>query len=67
MDDASYVRRLKCIGNLGLPGPTASDFQRLVTDEVLQSYSIEELHHHEGAAIFFADVVNGANVWMVER
>ena len=34
---------------------------------MLQGHAVEELHRDEGATIFFADVVNGADVGMIER
>ena len=36
-------------------------------DTMLQSHAVEELHHHEGTSIFFTDVVNRADVGMVQR
>src|SRR5579863_2647014 len=36
------------------------------SDEVLQSLAFEALHGDEGASVFFADVVDGADVGMVE-
>src|ERR1700733_3288616 len=35
-------------------------------DQMLQSYAIEEFHGDEGAALVFANIVNGADVGMVE-
>ena len=34
---------------------------------VLQRQAVEELHDDEGAAVFLADVVDGADVGMVQR
>ena len=42
-------------------------FQRTAGDRVLQGHAIQKLHGDEGLAILFADVVNGADVGMVER
>ncbi len=42
-------------------------FERPIQDRVLQGRAVKELQHHEGAAVFLADVVNGADVGMVER
>ena len=36
-------------------------------DQVLQRHAIQELHGDEHAAVFFADVINGADVGMVQR
>ena len=35
-------------------------------DGVIQGYAVEELHHHGGAAVFLADVMNGADVGEVQ-
>ena len=35
-------------------------------DQVLERGAVEELHDEEGAALFFADVVDGADVGMIE-
>ena len=34
---------------------------------MVQGHAFHELHDHEDAAFFFADVVNGANIGMVQR
>jgi hypothetical protein len=34
---------------------------------VLERGAVEELHDEEGAVVFFADVVNGADVGMIQR
>jgi len=34
---------------------------------VLESLAVEELHHHEGAGVLFADVLDGANIGMIQR
>ena len=33
---------------------------------MIQGYAVEELHHREGAAVFLADVMNGADVGVVQ-
>src|SRR5581483_6970640 len=33
---------------------------------MLQRHAVEKLHHHEHATVFFADVVDGADVGMVQ-
>jgi hypothetical protein len=35
-------------------------------DGVIQGYAVEELHHHEGAAVFLSDVMNDADVGVVQ-
>jgi len=41
--------------------------QRAAEDQVLQRDAVEKLHGDEKAASFFANVVNGADIGMVER
>ena len=36
-------------------------------DAVFQRRAVEELHHDEGPAVFLANVVDGADVGMIER
>ena len=38
----------------------------MIADEVFERLAVEEFHGDQGAAFGFADVVDGANVWMVE-
>ena len=33
---------------------------------MIQGYAVEELHHHEGATVFLTDVMNGADVGIVQ-
>src|SRR5262249_38396226 len=47
--------------NHQLPG------QRLARDAMLECASIERLHHHERSSLAFPKIMDGANVWMIER
>jgi hypothetical protein len=49
--------------NARFTGDNFGGIQRPAKDGALQGYAVEELHYHEGAAVFLADVVNGADVW----
>src|SRR6516164_5005208 len=40
--------------------------QRQTTDAVLQHHAIEELHGDESLSILLSDVVNGANIGMIQ-
>ena len=42
------------------------DFQRAAGDAVLQRQAVQKLHGDEGLAVLLADVVNGADVGMVQ-
>ena len=45
---------------------SASGIHRTVADQVLQSVTVEVLHGDERLAVLFANVVDGADVGMVE-
>jgi hypothetical protein len=67
MDDAGVVSGVECIGSVDADFEEAVEFERVRGDEVLESGAVEKFHGDEGAAIVLADVVDGANVWMIER
>ena len=67
VNDPLGVRGIEGVGNLDGDGKKLVPFQRTPLDHVLEGHAIEKLHHHEGAAIFFADVVDRTDVGMVER
>ena len=67
MHDAFAVRRIERIGNLNRQWQQLFRFHRPAGDQVLQGHAVEELHDHEGSAIFLADVMDGADVGMIER
>ena len=39
--------------------------QRMAADSILQRGSVQELHHHEGKSLVFADVMNCADIGMI--
>src|SRR5205814_8144661 len=45
----------------------ATGIEWTALDLVLQSKAVEELHRDKGAALLFADIVDGADVGMIER
>ena len=42
-------------------------FQRCAGHITLQRLPFEELHNDKGLAVFFADIVNGADIRMIDR
>jgi hypothetical protein len=66
VDDAFGVGGIESFGDLNGNVEETLEFNWLAIDDVLEGGSIEEFHGDEGATVFFADVVDGANVWMVE-
>jgi len=66
MDDVSGVGGFERVGNLDTPIQHLLDHKRLATDAVLQCLAFEKLHGDERDPVRFANVINGANVRMVQ-
>jgi len=66
MDDAFGVRRIESVGNLGSQVQHLLQRKWLAPDTVLKRYAIQELHDYESKTVLFADVVNRADVRMIE-
>jgi hypothetical protein len=66
MDDALVVSRIEGIGNFDGQGEDGRGFHRASGDLVLQRRALEKLHGNEGLAVLLADVVNRADVGMVQ-
>ena len=66
MDDAFGVGSVESIGNLDSDGEQRLQIHRTVADQVLQGVAVEELHGDERLAVLVADVVDGADIGMVE-
>src|SRR5580700_6931088 len=66
MNDAASVGRVEGIGNLDAQGQDGLQVHGTAADQVLERGAVEELHDEEGAALFFADVVDGADVGMIQ-
>src|SRR5579862_4948980 len=67
MNDAFGVSGVERVGDVDADIEKAIDFERRADDNVLESRTFHELHDDEGAAVVFLNVVNGADVGMVER
>src|SRR3990172_4461158 len=66
VEDARGVSGIERVGGLdrNLDDPTG--VQRPLVDELLEGLPLHELHHDEGAAVVLSDVVDGADVRVVE-
>ena len=64
--DPFRVGGVQGVSDLNGDGKKLFPFQGTPLDHVLQGHAVEKLHHHEGAAVFFANVVDGTDVGMVE-
>jgi len=60
------VRDIEGIGNFERDRNQLIELQRPAGDAVLERNAFEQLHHDKGAAIVLADLVNRANVGMVQ-
>ncbi len=67
VDDPGVVRRLESVGDLDRRRQQQVDIERVPSNTVLQRCPFEAFHHQERAAVLFADVMNGADVGVVQR
>ena len=66
VDDPGGVRRLERIGDLDRECQQQVDVERAPGDTMLQRRPVEELHDQERAAVLFADIVDGADVCVIQ-
>src|SRR6202022_4406942 len=66
VDDALRVSRIEGIGDLEGDLQQPLQFDWASSDEMLESRAVQIFHGDEGAASLLADVVNNADVGMVE-
>ena len=67
VDDPRGVRRLQRVDDLEGKPQQYVYVERPVRDSMLQRRAVEELHDDERAAGMIADVVNGADVRVIQR
>ena len=67
MDDAFRLRRIQRVRHFDSEGENRLQRQGHAADPVLEGDSLEQLHRDEGMAVRFINVMNGADVGMVER
>ena len=66
VDDAFGVGGVEGIGNVDGDFEKRIEFEGAAGDGVLEGFAFEAFHGDEGAAVFFADVVDGADVGVIE-
>src|ERR1022692_1689175 len=66
MNDALGVGRVECVGDFDGYGKQHFGFHRPPPDSMLQSQTIEELHGNEGMTLVLANVMNGADIRMIQ-
>ena len=68
MNDALRVRGIETRRRSESLFPAASSTgERLTRDAMLQRLALQQLHRDEGAAFVFANFVNRADIWMIQR
>jgi hypothetical protein len=67
VNDAGVVSSVERVGGVDADFEEAVEFERIRGDDVFESCAIEKFHGDEGAAVVFADVMDGADVGMVQR
>jgi len=67
MDDASVVSGVESVGAVDTDFEEAFEFERVRGDDVLERGAVEKFHGDEGATVFFTDVVDGADVRVIQR
>src|ERR1700732_1932463 len=66
MDDSFGMRRIQCVRNLDSQLQHLLKRQRLAGDAFLQRLPVETLHRNKRLTAVFPDLVDGANVRMVQ-
>src|SRR5271167_1388838 len=67
MDDVVLVRRIECLSDLDGNVEQLVSLERLVLDHVVERLPLEQLHDDHPIFVMLLDVVDGANIWMVQR
>src|ERR1700722_2945654 len=67
VNNAAGVGRIEPIGNLYAQIEQLSNLKWTALDQVLQGRTFEILHGDEGLTLLLADIVDGADVGMVQR
>src|ERR1700683_4981893 len=67
MDDSLTVGGAECVGNLGAPFEHFVERQRLAGDAMLERGAFHEFHGNKQLAVLLADLVDGADVGMIQR
>ena len=66
MDDALAVRGVERVGDFDCEIEERIQFERPAPDVVVERNTLHEFHHNEGAAFEIAEVMDGADIGMIE-
>ena len=64
---ALAMGRIERFGNLNSQPEHLFQFQRTARDQVLEGDAVQIFHDDVGLAVQLADVMDGADIWMVQR
>jgi len=67
MQDALGVGGVERVSDVDADVQQAVEFQRRTVDQVFERGAFHELHNQECAAIFFADIVDSADIGVIQR
>src|SRR5215472_5087196 len=67
MNDPRRVRSIECVGNVGANSKLQLQLHRTPRDAVLQRLALQEFHCDERLAVLLVDVIDRADVGMVQR
>src|SRR5271157_574602 len=67
MDDARVMGSVQRLGDVNGQRQQRFRFQRTAADAMLQRHSIEKFHGNERSTVLLVNVVDGADVGMVQR
>ena len=66
VDDPGGMRRFERVGDLDRQWQQLIEIERAPGDAMLQRHALEKLHHEERATVLFADIVDGADVGVIQ-
>src|SRR5215469_793036 len=65
VNDTNRVNGIESVSDVSRKGQKDMSLER-VGDAFSQEHSLEQLHHDEGTSLMFPDVVNCANIWVIQ-
>src|SRR6516162_270335 len=67
VNDALTMRGIQRIGQLDREREDIFVFHRVAPDSVPEGYAVKKLHHHEGAGLVLPDLMDGADIGVIQR
>ena len=67
MDDAFGMGGFESVGNLDTDVEEALKFEWAAKEQLFECLPFQVLHNNEGPSVIFANFVDGADIWMVQR